>query len=107
MAPAQCRAAAHHERHVVLMAVLREMGAVQAARQLLRHGEGEIALPAAVVEVVIVKMDGTVMSRVVHPVVLAAVPGVSLHGPGREIDGGAVPAVWRDIHRHAWLECRD
>ena len=54
---------AHHERHVVLMAVLREMGAVQAARQLLRHGEGEIALPAAVVEVVIVKMDSTVMSR--------------------------------------------
>ena len=33
------------------------------------------------------KMDGTVMSRVVHPVVLAAVPGVSLHGPGRKIDG--------------------
>src|SRR5262249_38204671 len=43
-------------------------------------------------------MDGTVMSRVVHPVVLAPVPGVSLHGPGWKIDGDAMPAVWRDIH---------
>src|SRR5215813_2200822 len=80
------------------MTVLREMGAIQAARQLRWHGEGEISLPAAVVEVIIVKMDGTIMSRVVHPIVLAAVPGVSLHGPGREIDGGAMPAVWRNIH---------
>src|SRR5438128_50018 len=54
----------HHERHIVLMALLREMGAIQTARELLRHGEGEIGLPAAVVEIVIVKMDGAIMSRV-------------------------------------------
>src|SRR4029453_3651581 len=46
-------------------------------------------------------MDGTVMSRAVHPVVLAPVPGVPLHGPGRKIDGGAMAAVWRDIH-YVW-----
>src|SRR4030095_1600415 len=88
----------HDERHVVLMIVLREMGAIQAAWQILWHSEGEISLPAAIVEVVIMKMDSTVMGRVVHPVVLAAVPSVPLHGPGRKIDDSAVPAMWRDIH---------
>src|SRR5262249_10709299 len=73
-------------------------GGRQAGRQGVRQSEGKMGLAAGVVEVVIVKMDSTVMGRVVHPVVLAPVPGVPLHGPGRKIDGGAVPAVWRDIH---------
>ena len=88
----------HHEWHIVLMAILREMGAIQAARQLLRHGEGKIGLPAAVIEIVIVKVYSTVMGRVMHPVILAAVPGVALHGPRWQIDGAAVPTVRRDIH---------
>src|SRR5262249_14418389 len=73
-------------------------GAIQTTRQLLRHSEGKIGLPATVVEIVIMKMDSTVMRRVVHPVVLAAVPGVPLHGSRWKIDGAAVPTVWRDIH---------
>src|SRR5262245_35125632 len=80
------------------MIVLREMGAKQTTWQILWHGEGEISLPTAIIEVVIMKMDSTVMGSIMHPVVLAPVPGVPLHSPGREIDGGAVPAVRRDIH---------
>src|SRR5262245_1830728 len=69
--PGSAAPRSYHKRHVVLSVVLRYIDAVQAAGEILWDGESKVGLPAAVVEIVIVKMDGAVMGRQVRPVVLA------------------------------------
>ena len=66
---------------------------IGAGAQIVRHGQLEIHLPAGVVEVVLVEVDGTIVLRPPPPAMLLAGPIEALHGPRREVVERAVEAV--------------
>ncbi len=73
------------------------MGGIDAAAQALGHAEREVGQPAAVVDVVVVEMDGAILLRRQSPVHLCAVPVPALHGAGRQVDDLAVVPAGREI----------
>ena len=69
---------------------------------VLRHGEAEIVGPAAVVQVVVVEVDGGIQVRRALPVALAVAPRGTLHGACRQVHEPAVQSVGSgvlDLHR--------
>ncbi len=84
---------AHEEGDDVAVRPAAQLHAVDAASHVLGHGEAEIVGPAAIVQVVVVEMDGGVVMRCGLPVALLAGPGGALHGAGRQVHQPAVQAV--------------
>ena len=94
----------HEEGDDVAVRTAAQLHAVDAAPHVLRDGEAEIVGPAAIVQVVVVEMDGGVMMRRGLPVALRAGPRRALHGPRRQVDQLSVQAVGAgvlDLHRIA------
>ena len=95
----------HGKGDVFLTATLApEPRGIDAALQPLRAGEGEIDLPARVVDVVLVEVDRAVLLRRVLPVHLAAVPAPAGDGAGRQVDQAAVQSVGGEIGRPRRLD---
>ena len=63
------------------------------------NGEGEVGLPAGVVEIVVVEVDRAVLLRGVGEVAFVARPVGAGHRPGGEIDCRAVERVGRAVDR--------
>ena len=94
---------ADEERQVVLAGRLlvacpgADMQGVGAALEVVGYVEGDRGLPAGVVEVVVVEVDGAVLLGPPCPVVLLAGPVPALHGAGRQVDQQAVAAGRADV----------
>src|SRR5262245_12790454 len=74
------------ERYVVLSGAGPQARGVDAALQVRRHLEFEAGFPLRILEVVVVKVDRTVLLRGALEVHLQAGPVVPGHRPRREID---------------------
>ena len=74
---------------------------VDPTRHVFGDPEDEIILPAAIVEVVVMKMDGGILRGRMDEAHLGAVPIRAGHRPGRQVDQSANHAVWSAIaNRH-------
>ena len=71
---------------------------VNAARHVTGNREDEVGLPVAVMEIVIMKVNGAVLIRRVPPAHLLAGPVRARHGTGGKIHELAVKPVGSDIH---------
>ena len=83
----------HEEGNHVLVLPAAKPRRIRAAREVARDREREVGIPAAVVEVVVVEVDGPVLPGGVAPAVLLAGPARALHRSGGEVDELAVPSV--------------
>jgi hypothetical protein len=81
---------AYAERHVEFVVPRAEASRVEAAVEILRNREGEIHLPAGVVNVVVVKMDCPVMIGTASPIVFLAAPAPPRDAACRQIDQATV-----------------
>src|SRR6266508_3664312 len=88
---------AHEEGNDVAVRAAAQLHAINATLHVLRHGEAEIVGPAAVVQVVVVEVDGGVHVRRTLPVALGVVPRRTLHGARRQVYKLAVQAVGPDV----------
>ena len=93
---------AHHEGDVVLgrrrfLAADPEPGGVEAALQPLRRGERKIRVPAGIVDVVVVEVDGAVFLPRMVVDDLVAGPVVAGHAARRQVDRVAVEHVRRGV----------
>ena len=84
---------AHEEGDDIAMRPAAQLDAVDAASHVLGNREAEIVGPAAIVQVVVVEMDGGVLMRRCLPVALLAGPRRALHGAGRQVHQPAVQPV--------------
>jgi hypothetical protein len=107
---APCRAARRtdKERDVVLAgAVLRlairpldhQVGGIDSALHVRGHGEGKVASPSRIVEVVVVEMDRAVVFELSPPALLLAGPVPALHGAGGQVGHVAVQTEGAGVER--------
>ena len=89
----------NEERDHVLDVARLEPHGVDAAPEPLRHRVGEVRRPAAVVQVVVVEVDGAVLLRRVAPAHLAPRPVGPHHGARREVHQLAVEPVRSHVDR--------
>ena len=89
---------AHEERDHVLDTAARQPRGVDAAPEVGGHLEGEVRLPAAVVEVVVVEVDGGVVLRRVAPAHLLASPARALHSPRGDVHQLSMQTVRPHVH---------
>ncbi len=68
------------------MLTLSDADGVDSRRKVVGNHEREIGLPAEVVDVVLVEVDGGIVLGGVAPAHLAAVPGRAGHRPRRQVD---------------------
>ena len=85
------------ERQPVLAGIAGQMQRIGTAAQIVRHGPGEIRLPAAVAQIVGVEMDRAVVARRVTPALLAAGPARPDHGARRHVHQTAVTGLRADV----------
>ena len=87
----------YRERNVELVLVRVQAHRVETAAHPVRNLEREVCVPAGVVEIVVVEVDGRVALGRLLPAdrIRAAEP--SSHAPGRQVDQRAVQAPGRDI----------
>ncbi len=88
---------AHEEVDVPLVVFSAQSRGVDAAAQVFGNAVLEIRLPADVVVVVVVKVDGAVLLGRVAPALLGAAPGVTLCTARGEIPGATVQLVRADV----------
>ncbi len=74
-----------------------EMERIGAALQAGRNRPSEARLPAAIVEIVVVEMDGAIITGSVPPAHLAPAPASADDGARRQIDEPAMARPWPDI----------
>ena len=95
----------HVEGQPILPRLAGEMERVGAALQLVRDGPGEIGIPAAIVEIAIVELDGGVVLRGVAPAHFSTGPAGANHGACRKVDELAVAGlragIGDDLRRNA------
>ena len=91
----RCRAFRRQDvdRHDVLRLAAAQPHAVNAGRHSLGDVHGEIGVPAAIVEIVLVEMDRGVVARRMAPVGLHAGPPRPAHRPRRQVAQRAVQPV--------------
>ena len=90
------------EGDVEPLIVLGQEGGKRAAPAIGRHLPGGIRFPGAVIEIVVVEVDGAIVFRPMGPYHLAAVVIPALHGSRGHVDDCAVKPVWREVvGRHA------
>ena len=91
------RRPAHEERDVVLVRVRADVDGIAAAAQRFGHAQREVALPAGVVDVVVMEMDRAVFVWRRAPVHLGAGPVIAGHSARRQVHRLAVQRVARDV----------
>ncbi len=101
------------ERQVVLVVAGLEPGGVDAARQVGRDRQLEVGLPAGVLEIVAMEVDGAVLAGSLAPIGLVAREVVAGDGAGRHVRRRAVAVVAGDVgdavgrHVEAEVPCAD
>ena len=88
---------AHVEGEVALGLARAQAGRIHPAREAVRHFEFEIALPATVVDVVVVEVDRSVVVRGLPPVRALSRPRVPGHRARRQVDAATVLARGSDV----------
>ena len=86
------------ERHHVLVIPAPDACRVESRSHAVRDFKGEIGLPAEVVDVVVVKVDGAILYRRVFPGHFLAGPPGTGHGAGRQVDQAAVQTLRPNVH---------
>ena len=90
---------ADEERDHVLDVARAQAHRVHAAPEPVRHGVREVGGPPAVVEVVVVEVDGAVLTGRVAPAGLLARPARAHHGARREVHQLPVKPARPHVHR--------
>ncbi len=85
------------ERQPIFTRIAGEMQRIGAAAQIVGYCPGEIRLPAAVSQVVVVKVDGAIVMRCVTPALLATAPARADHGARRHIHQVPVARLRADV----------
>ena len=73
------------------------MSGIEATGQIGRYSPGKIGFPAAVVEIVVVEMDGAIEIRPVAPVKGLAIPAGAHHASGGKIDRFSMQPIGGEI----------
>ena len=85
------------ERDPAFIVIGAKTHCVEAATGPRRDSPGEVGLPATVVEIVVMEVDGAVLFRRKTPVQDRAVPVESGNAAGRQVNGGAVWSIPGDL----------
>ena len=80
----------HKERYAVFVLAADQPRTINTAAHGLRDCQREVGLPAGVVEIVIMKVNRTVLLRRVSPAMLTTRPVVTANTSGRHVHDGAV-----------------
>jgi len=83
----------HVEGNDVLVPILLQAQAIDAAARIARYFEFEIRFPAAVVKIILVEMDGCIVARRVTPRHVRAVPARPAYRARRRIDKPSMQAI--------------
>src|ERR1700758_1551567 len=73
------------------------MQCVRAALHVVRHGPGELDLPAAIAQIVVMEMDRAVVMRCMTPALLVSAPSGANHGAHRCVDQRAMASMRTDV----------
>ena len=85
------------ERQPILAGIACQMQRICAAAQVIRYRPGEVGLPVAVAQVIVMEMDCAIVVRRVTPAVLRAHPTRTNHSARRRVNQPAGASLWPDI----------